>query len=84
MALEMIAKNMNIIINMASEKVDDDPYSTEVIDTINSLISALVNLNDEMDLVFSQYPNNNLNGDMDEIAKYFEELIKCYESKESL
>lgn len=84
MELEMIAKNMNIIINMTSKEIDDDPYSQEVINTINSLISALVNLNNEMNIVFLQYPNNNLNEDMDEIAKHFEELIKCYESKESL
>lgn len=80
----MIAKNMNIIINMTNKKIDDDPYSPEIINTINSLISALVNLNNEMNLVFSQYPNNNLKEDMDEIAKHFEELIRYYESKESL
>ncbi|GFZ30976.1 hypothetical protein CSC2_15020 [Clostridium zeae] len=82
--IEMIAKNINIIINMTSEKIDDDPYSKEVIDTINSLISAFVHLNNEMNLVFLQYPKSNLNEDMNEIANNFEELIKCYESRESI
>lgn len=81
--IEMIAKNMNIIINMYSKEINDNPYSTEAINVINSLINTLVKLSNEMNQIFLKYPSNKLSSDIDEIANYFEKLIDVYETKES-
>lgn len=81
--IEMIAKNMNIIINMYSKEINDNPYSKEAMNVINSLINTLVKLSEGMNQIFLKYPSNKLSEDIEEIANYFEKLIDCYETKES-
>lgn len=81
--LEMMAKDMDIILNITSKELKYNAYSTEVITNINLLISALVELDDGMKSILSQYPENNLTESMNELAKYFEDIISCYELNES-
>lgn len=82
--LEMMAKNINILINTISEELKYNVYSTVVIDNINLLISNVVELNDGMKVILSQYPENNLTESMDKLAEDFEAILHCYELNDSI
>lgn len=77
--LEMIAKDMNILLNVTSKELKYNAYSTEVTTNINLLISALVELNTGMEPILLHNPENRLTESMNELAKYFEDIISCYE-----
>lgn len=81
--LEMMAKDMDIIIKITCKELEYNVYSTEAINNINLLISALVKLNDEMKVILQHYPQSYLIESMEEMAKNFENIISWYEINES-
>ncbi|MDD7794389.1 nucleoside-diphosphate sugar epimerase/dehydratase [Clostridium sp. 'White wine YQ'] len=82
--LEMMAKDINILIKTTSEELKYDVYSTVVIDNINLLISTLVELNEGMKVILSQHPENNLTEGLDKLAEDIEAILYSYESNDSI
>lgn len=72
---------LNMILNITSEQMQYNVYSTKVINNINLLINALVSVNDSIEPVLLQ--DEELAENMEELAKYFVDIIYCYEHNES-
>ncbi|WML35482.1 hypothetical protein [Clostridium sp. OS1-26] len=81
--IEMMATDIDIILNITNEEWKCNANSTELIKSANSLISALVKLKENIKLILPQYLQNNLADSIDELVKYFKKIIYCCEINES-
>lgn len=72
---------LNMILTMTNEQMQYNVYSSNVINNINLLINALVSVNDNIEPVL--LIDEELAENMEELAKYFVDIIYCYEHNES-
>lgn len=72
---------LNMILTMTNEQMQYNVYSSNVINNINLLINALVSVNDNIEPVL--LIDGELAENMEELAKYFVDIIYCYEHNES-
>lgn len=72
---------LNMILNMTSEQMQHNVYSSNVINNINLLIDALVSVNDNIEPILLL--DEELEENIEELAKYFVDIINCYDHNES-
>lgn len=72
---------LNMILTMTNEQMQYNVYSSNVINNINLLINTLVSANDSIESVLLL--DEELAENMEELAKYFVDIIYCYEHNES-